>query len=390
MSFNLFLVVVLAGGWAAARLMAGARLPGILGMLLFGLGLGLVAEQQVPELAWSLDPIIKTLALIVILLRAGLAIKRRVLAESGRTAFLLAVIPCTLEALMLMPLLHYLLGFDWLVAGLTAWMLAAVSPAVVVPTMLDLQARKRGEKNQVPTLVMASASVDDVVAITFFGAFLVLATGSGSVTLGLALAPVSIVGGAVLGALTGAVLAWWLSRRGATMRLTEQVIMVLLVSILLVELGDALALASMLAVMALGLVLRERVESLALNIARGLGQLWIPLEILLFVLIGLQVDPTVALETGLWGLGIIVMGLLARTAGVWMVTALDGRFNRHERLFCAAAFVPKATVQAALGAVPLGLGIAGGEVILSLAVLAILTTAPLGLILIRHLGEKLP
>lgn len=390
MSFNLFIVVVLAGGWVAARLMAGARLPGILGMLLFGLGLGLVAEQQVPELAWSLEPFIKTLALIVILLRAGLAIRRQVLAESGRTAFLLAVVPCTLEALMLMPLLHYLLGFDWLVAGLTAWMLAAVSPAVVVPTMLDLQARGRGRKNQVPTLIMASASVDDVVAITFFGAFLVLATGSGNATLGLALAPLSILGGALLGALTGAVLAWWFANRKTPMRTTEQVILVLLLSVLLVELGDALSLASMLAVMALGMVLRERIESTARDIAQGMGQLWIPLEIALFVFIGLQVDPSVALNTGLWGLGILIMGLLARTAGVWMVTALDGRLSRQEQMFCAAAFVPKATVQAALGAVPLAMGVPGGEVILSLAVLAILVTAPLGLVLIRHLGEGLP
>ncbi|WLD57686.1 cation:proton antiporter [Salinispirillum sp. LH 10-3-1] len=397
LSFSLFVALVLAGGWAASRLAQTARLPGILGMLVFGLLWGIFALDAVPPLAWDIEPFIKGLALIIILLRAGLGLRRRVLAKVGRTALLLAVIPCTLEALALMPLLHLIFGLDWLVAGLAAWMLAAVSPAVVVPTMLKLQAEGHGQKNHLPAMVLAGASVDDVIAITFFAAFLVMVSSAGTSPDGLnsalgtlGLVPLSVLGGILLGAAVGLALAWWLQRHYEKIRATDKAMLIVMVSIVVVALGDWLSLASLLAVMTIGIILLERAEPVANEVAVKLAKFWIPAEIALFVFIGLQVNPSVALETGLLGVLVIVGGLLARTLGVLIATGLDARLSWLERWFCAAAYVPKATVQAALGAVPLSLGIAGGEVILSLAVIAILFTAPLGLMLIRHLGPRLP
>lgn len=390
--FSLFVALVLAGGWAAARLALLVRLPGILGMLVFGLLFGVLAIDHIPTLAWDVEPFIKSLALVIILLRAGLGLRRRVLAQVGRTAVLLAIVPCTLEALVLIPLLHVAFGLDWLVAGLAAWMLAAVSPAVVVPTMLSLQAEGRGQKNQIPAMVLAGASVDDVVAITFFAAFLVMVSGGAgnSALASLSLVPISIIGGVVLGTLVGWVMAWWLQRRYRDIRATDKAMLIVMACLVVVAVGDWLSLAALLAVMTIGFVLLERAETVAQEVSVKLAKFWIPAEIALFVYIGLQVDPTVALETGVLGVLVIVGGLLARTLGVLIATGLDRRLTWSERWFCAAAFVPKATVQAALGAVPLALGIAGGEIILSLAVIAILFTAPLGLVLIRHLGPRLP
>lgn len=392
LSFPLFIALVLAGGWLAARVAILLRLPGIVGMLVFGIGYGLVANDAIPTLAWELDPFIKGLALIVILLRAGLGIRRRVLAQVGRTAFLLAWVPCTLEAAALTGLLHVVFGLDWLVAGLAAWMLAAVSPAVIVPSMLDFQARGLGKRNQIPTLVMAGAAVDDVVAITAFAVLLVLLTGTGntSVWTGVALMPLSVLGGLMLGAAAGLTLGWVFHRYRTRIRATDKTLLLVVVCLLLVELGDWLSLASLLAVMTVGFVLLERAEPVAQEVAAKLAKIWIPIELLLFVYIGMQVDLAVALDTGLMGLAVIVGGLAARSLAVWAVTLADRRLSHYERAFCVAAFLPKATVQAALGAVPLALGIPGGDVILSLAVLAVLFTAPLGLILIRHLGPKLP
>lgn len=395
MEIGLFIAIVIGGGWSMARIAQRWRLPGILGMLVFGLLLGGLAKSAVPTLAWDLEPFIKSLALIIILLRAGLAIRRRVLAEVGRTALLLAIIPCTLEALALTFMLQWAFGLDWLVASLAAWMLAAVSPAVIVPTMLALQAEGRGQKNHLPTLIMSSASVDDVIAITLFSAFLVLATGSGtsadlaSSLKGIAWVPVSVLGGILLGALVGGLLALWLQKQYRHIRATDKTLLIVLACLAVVALGDAIALASLLAVMTIGFMVLERAEPVAQEVALKLAKFWIPAEIVLFVYIGMQVDPVVAWQTGLLGLAVLAVGLLARTLGVFIATAFDPRLSWFERSFCAAAFVPKATVQAALGAIPLSAGLAGGSVILSMAVLAILVTAPLGLVLIRHLGARL-
>ena len=394
MGFNLFIIVLLAGGWLGSRIFSALRLPGILGMLLFGIGFGVFAGEGLPQLAWEIEPFVKGVALVIILLRAGLGIQRSSLQQVGKTALLLAFVPCIFEAAALMPLLHYVFDLSWLASAMAAWMLAAVSPAVVVPSMLELQERGAGSRNQVPTMVLAGASVDDVVAITFFSLFLSVHKAGGLAGAGVAgrlgMLPLSIAGGVLLGAVAGFLIAWWFVRHDQHIRATEKFLLLLVFSMLLVEIGDAFALAALLGVMTVGFVLLERAEAIAHKMAKKLAKVWIAAEIVLFVYIGMQLDPSVALDSGLRGLAVIAAGLCARTLGVLLVVAFDRRLVWSERFFCAVAYLPKATVQAALGSVPLAAGVPGGDRILSLAVLAIAFTAPLGLILIRIMGKRLP
>ena len=394
MPFNLFVVLFFVGGWTAGRIAARTGLPSILGMVVYGLGLRFFAYDAIPDLLHDLDPFLKSLALIVILLRAGLGIRKETLMKVGRAALPMAVIPCLAEALVLTFGYHHLFGFPMQVSALGAFMLSAVSPAVVVPSMLDLRERGLGKRNEVPTIVLAGASVDDVVAITFFSLFLMLATGEGASsaadTLGLVLEiPLSIIGGIAGGIILGFALAAWFKRHHERIRATEKTLLLLMVAIVLVEIGHVLHLAALLGVMTVGFILLERAEPVAHELAEKLGKVWVIAEIVLFVLIGLAADMSTAIEAGAKGLLLIFLGLFARSIGVMLATAFDRRLRLKERIFCLLAYLPKATVQAALGAVPLAAGVSGGEVLLSVAVLSIVVTAPLGLILVRIFGPKL-
>jgi solute carrier family 9B (sodium/hydrogen exchanger), member 1/2 len=392
--FNLFVVLFFVGGWTAGRITARIGLPSILGMVLYGIGLRFFAYDAVPALLHDLDPFLKSLALIVILLRAGLGIRKETLMKVGRAALPMAVIPCLAEAAVLTLGYRYIFGLPMLVSALGAFMLAAVSPAVVVPSMLDLKERGFGRKNEVPTIVLAGASVDDVVAITFFSLFLMLLTGGTSTsaadTIGLVLEiPLSIFGGILGGIVVGFALAAWFKHHFERIRATEKTLLLLMVAIVLVQIGDSLHLAALLGVMTVGFILLERAEPVAHELAAKLGKVWVIAEIVLFVLIGLAADLPTAFDAGGRGLLLIACGLIARSFGVIIATAFEMRLTPGERIFCLLAYLPKATVQAALGSVPLASGIPGGEVLLSVAVLSIVVTAPLGLVLVRHFGPKL-
>jgi solute carrier family 9B (sodium/hydrogen exchanger), member 1/2 len=394
MPFNLFIVLFFVGGWGAGKLIQKAALPPILGMVLFGLLIRFSFPSAIPDLIFELDPFLKSLALLVILLRAGLGIRKSTLVKVGRAAVPMAFIPCLMEAAVLTLAWHFLFDLPLLTSALGAFMLSAVSPAVVVPSMLDLKEQGLGAENDVPTIVLAGASVDDVVAITFFSLFLMLATSGASFSISntgssLLSIPLSIAGGIAGGFAVGAILASWFSRHKENIRATEKTLLLLMVAMVLVEIGNALHLAALLGVMTVGFMLLERAEAVAHELAGKLSKVWVIAEIILFVLIGMAVDIPVALEAGARGLLLICFGLAARSIGVWISTAFDPRLNRKERLFCLFAYLPKATVQAALGTVPLAAGIAGGEQLLSVAVLSIIVTAPLGLLLIRGFGPRL-
>lgn len=389
MSLNLVMVLILLGGWFSGRLFHALRLPPVLGMLVCGLLLGLLGDRVWPVGLVELEPFLKTFALVVILLRAGLGVRRRVLNQVGGTALALALIPFLLEAATLTLLLHGLWSFAWPVAALTACMLSAVSPAVVVPAMLDLSEKGYGERNQVPTLVLAGASVDDVAAITLFSLFSRMAVDpSASWTQSLWELPRALVLGIVPGVAVGLLLAWGFRRHRHQVRATEQTLILLMTGLLLVRAGDLLHSAALLGVMTAGFLLLERAEPVARELAAKLARIWIFAEIILFVLIGMRVDPRLALETGPAAAGLLALGLMARSLGVWLATSRSP-LEQRERLFCVLAYLPKATVQAALGGVALSLGLAGGEQILALAVLSILLTAPLGLLAIRFGGPRL-
>ena len=390
---NVLLVLLLLGGWAGGKLFSKIKLPAILGMMIFGIAVGALVRDLAPAVFWDLAPLLRSTALIIILLRAGLGIRKSALAKSSMTAIMLAFIPCALEGAALTGIFHYFWGFDLFTSGLTGFMLAAVSPAVVVPSMLKLMEQGYGKAREVPTTILAGASVDDVIAITLFTVFLNLASGSlaaedfNAARILLSI-PLSIIGAIAAGILLGLLLTLYFRKHFTQIRATEKFMILLAISIMFVEIGTSLHLAALLGVMTIGLVLVEKADEVAHELATKLSKAWVIAEIILFVLIGVMVNVQVALSVGFLGVATIIAGLAARSAGV-SISMLGSSFTRKERLFCIIAYLPKATVQAALGAVPLSMGLDHGETILSLAVLAILITAPLGLLSIRMLGPRL-
>ncbi len=388
MSFSTIFASILLLGWLGGRLAKRAGLPSVLGMLLAGILLGSFLNRNLPSSLVAVEPFLKNFALLVILLRAGLGINRKILKQTGVTAILMAGVPCLIEGTALYFSFRYLFSFPVPIAGMTAFMLAAVSPAVIVPSMLNLKELGYGANKQVPTVILAGASLDDVFAITLFSIFSRMYTeGSGFAYRELIHIPWSIIAGIGIGLALGFLLLM-LFRQIKQIRATEKVIVLLALSLVMVEMGDHIQIASLLGAMTVGYVLFERENAIAKEVASKLSKIWVFAEILLFVLIGLSLNPAFILKAGWKGLLVIIMGLGARSIGVVIATAFS-KLNRREKLFCVFAYLPKATVQAALGTIPLALGVPDGELILAIAVMAICVSAPLGLILINRCGTRL-
>lgn len=391
--FNVIFAFILAGGWLSGVVFKKLNLPPILGMVICGIAFSVFLKPYTPDIIWDISPYLKSFALIVILLRAGLGIKKATLKKVGRVALLMALIPCVMEGAALTFLFHFLFHFSYPVAGLTAFMLAAVSPAVIVPSMLDLKGRSIGKKNEVPTIILAGASVDDVFAITIFSVFLNFAlpqktAASAKILTSILSIPLSITGGVLAGLVTGLLLSYFFKRHYTTIRATEKTLIMLVVSMLLVQVGDTLHFAALLGLMTLGFVMLEKEEKVAHEMSLKLAKIWVFAEIILFVFIGFSLDLSVALQAGFQSLAIIIVGLMFRSLGVFIAT-IGSHLKLRERVFCMIAYIPKATVQAALGGVALSQGIAEGNTILAIAVVSILFTAPLGLIGIRYFSYLL-
>ncbi|MBN2641295.1 MAG: cation:proton antiporter [Victivallales bacterium] len=387
MLINISIVVIAA--LVLSYLCEKIKLPGLLGMLLAGVLLGPSCLGLICPDLMHISAELRNAALIVILIRAGLGISRKTLNKVGASALRMSCIPGLVEGGVVLVVAHFLLNLPWLEAGMLGFIIAAVSPAVVVPQMLDLKERCLGGNKDVPTLVLAGASLDDVFAITVFYVFLNLGTGQkDKIALELLKVPVSIVSGIVIGALIGFALLYMFKK--VHMRDTRKLIVFMIAAILFHGLEHDLKLwvASLLGIMTIGFVMLERNDDLAKRMAQKFNKVWVLAEILLFVLIGAQVDISVVGHAGLIGLVIIAAGLSGRSLGVF-VALIGSGLNRREKLFCVFAYFPKATVQAAIGAIPLSAGIASGNLILAIAVLSIIVTAPLGAILIRTTGEKL-
>ncbi|MBU1105134.1 MAG: cation:proton antiporter [Candidatus Riflebacteria bacterium] len=389
LTVNAVAVIILLGGWAFARIFEKFKLPNVLGMVVFGIICSVTIKDRTPDLLWKIAPFLKSLALIIILLRAGLGLSRKTLRKSGKTTLFMAFVPCLFEGTALTVVFHYLFNFAWPVAGLTAFMLSAVSLAVVVPTMLDLKGRGYGNRNAVPTIALAGASVDNVVAITVFSAFLGMAKGGDiDVLQSIATIPLTIGAGIGVGAVVGFILVFWLEKKYRSIRATEKTLVLLAAGIFLAEVGDMFHVTALLGVMTVGYIVFEKSNQIAHEIAAKLSKIWVFAEIILFVLIGYSVDVNVAMSAGFKGLIAIGTGLIFRSIGVWLATSFSS-LNRRERLFCVIAYLPKATVQAALGGVALANGLAEGQIVLAIAVLSIVITSPIGLFLIRHFSPKL-
>lgn len=386
MALNLAVIVIVCLFLDA--LLRRIRLPGLLGMLLVGILAGpYVWDLLSPELiAVSAD--FRRLALIVILLRAGLKTKASTLVQVGRQALLLACLPALVEGAGVFLVAPPLLGLSPLDAAVLAAILAAVSPAVVVPLMIRFMDEGRGTGKGIPSMLLAASAGDNVFAIVLFGVFAGFYGGGGSWLLQLAGIPVSILLGVLLGAAAG--LFWFAVFRRFPLS-GRKVLLLVGTAILMTALEDHLAgtvpVAGLLAVMTMGFVLLEKSEAEAHRVSDVLGRFWVFAEILLFVLVGAQVNVHVAWQAGLAGSVVVAAGLVFRSLGVRL--ALHGSaLNREERRFTTVAYLPKATVQAAIGAIPLSLGVPGGDVILAVAVLSILLTAPAGAIATLACGNR--
>lgn len=388
MTTSLALMLIL--GMAASALFVKMRLPGLLGMLLLGVLLGpYVLDWLNPDIL-RVSGDLRLLALIIILLRAGLGIKREDLNRVGVTAMKMSCIPGLCEGFTIAFVSIYLLGFSFIEGGILGFIVAAVSPAVVVPPMLNFIDNRIGAKNGVPTLILASASIDDVFAITLFSAFLGLYGGHHvNISLQLLGIPLAIVFGVGLGLIASIVLVRLFTNY--YIRTTKKVLMILGVAIFLTAVEKSLKakveIASLLGVMTIGFILLEKMPEVASKLAGKFNRIWLFAEILLFVLVGAQVNIHVALDAGLTGLLLIAIGLAARSLGVVLSTA-GTPLTTRERFFCVVAYLPKATVQAAIGAIPLSMGVPSGDVILAIAVLSILITAPIGAIGIEFFSKR--
>lgn len=366
-------------------------LPGILGLLLCGALLGPQLFGFISEESMDYAAELRIGALIVILIRAGLGISRETLNAVGLPAALLGVLPALFEGLTVAFGAYLLFGFSVPEAGMLGFILAAVSPAIVVPQMLELKEAGYGEKRHIPTLILASASLDDVVAITLFGLFAGLAAGQGSIGLQLAHMPISILLALCIGAAAG----WLLVKMFVKLHLARmrEALLFMVAAILLTELEnrELIPVASLLGVMAMGFVVLELNRRIANDLSAVYAHIWIAAEVVLFVSLGAALDlqAAAAPETLLMALSLLALGLAARTLGVYLSLAIAGDLDPREKLFCAIAGLPKATVQAAMGTIPLAMGMPMGEVILSIAVISILITAPLGALAIRYAAPRL-
>jgi len=381
------LALIFLAGLAMAALCSLLRLPRIIGMLFTGILLGPYVLGLLDPSILAISADLRQMALIIILIKAGLSLDLGDLRRVGRPAVLMSFLPASFEILAYILFAPMLLGITQLEAAVMGAVLGAVSPAVVVPRMVRLMEEGRGTREGVPQLILAGASCDDVFVIVLFSAFTGMAQG-GSVNLAEFVGiPVSICTGILLGLAVG----WLLCRffdlawnRGLPVRGSMKVLIVLGISFLLVAAEDwlegILPLSGLLAVMAMACALRLwGVSSVTDRLSEKFGKLWIAAEVLLFVLVGAAVDIRYTLQAGAAAVVMILLALCVRAVGVLLALA-GTRLDWKERLFCVIAYLPKATVQAAIGSVPLAMGLPCGALVLSVAVLAILITAPLGAI----------
>jgi NhaP-type Na+/H+ or K+/H+ antiporter len=388
MALSIALIVLL--GLLSDYLFNRIKLPGLLGMLIVGILCGPYVFNIIQPELLKVSADLRMVALIVILLRAGLELRKDTLNRVGKTAIMMSCIPAIFEGAIITLLAPYIFDISYLEAAILGAILAAVSPAVVVPLMLKFIDQKKGVKKGIPTLLLGASSVDDVFVIVIFSILLGMYTGSNpDIWVKLLEIPESIIIGIALGALSG----YMLFRLFETFRLraTKMTIIVVAVSVLLTwveeKLKTKIAASALLGVMTIGFILIEKCEIRAHKISHKLTKIWIFAEILLFVLVGAQVNITVAWKAGLAGAALIVVALIGRSIGTYL-SVMGSDLNFKERLFCVISYIPKATVQAAIGAVPLEAGVKSGDIILAVAVLSILLTAPIGAIGIEKMGNK--
>lgn len=366
-------------GMLLSRAFQKIRLPGLLGMLVTGMILGPYALNMLDGSILGISADLRQIALIIILTRAGLSLDIQDLKKVGRPAVLMCFVPACFEIMGMILLAPRLLGISVLDAAIMGAVVGAVSPAVIVPKMLNLMEKGYGVKKSIPQLILAGASVDDVFVIVLFTAFTGLEQGGTFSPASILSIPVSIGTGIAAGGLAGILLALFFQK--VHIRDSAKVVILLSISFLMIELENRLKgyvpFSGLLAVMSIGIALQKKRYEAAARLSVKYSKLWVAAEVLLFVLVGATVDISYAMKAGAAAVILIFGVLIFRMAGVFFCL-LGTDINRKERLFCMIAYMPKATVQAAIGGVPLAMGLGCGKIVLTVAVLAILITAPLG------------
>ena len=381
------LAFIFLAGLAMAAICEQLGLPRIIGMLVTGIVLGTYVLNLLDPSILGISSELRQMALIIILLKAGLSLNLADLKKVGRPAVMMAFVPASFEILAFFLCAPYVLGVTRLEAAVMGAVLGAVSPAVVVPRMVQLMESGYGTKKSIPQMIMAGASCDDIFVIVLFTTFVRMAQGGSAKVSDFAQIPVSIVLGVVLGAAVGYALARFFETAYAhehCVRNSMKVILVLGMSFLLMAvetwLKGTVPVSGLLAVVSMACMLKAKcVPEVSKRLSEKFGKLWLAAEVILFVLVGAAVDIRYTASAGVNALLMIGIALMFRAAGVCLCMA-GTQLNKKERLFCVIAYLPKATVQAAIGSVPLSLGLPCGQLVLSVAVLAILVTAPLGAI----------
>ncbi|MFP4286059.1 MAG: cation:proton antiporter [Candidatus Izemoplasmataceae bacterium] len=389
MGFSLFLIISV--GLLFYFLATRFKLPGLIGFLATGVILGPYGLNLLDETLLMISGDLRDIALVVILLRAGLGLNLSVIKRIGHRAILLSIIPVLLEGFTLVILTYLLLDFSLVEAGLLGFIIAAVSPAVIVPSMLRLQKEGLGKSRFVPSLILASASMDDIVAITIFSAFVSVYTNQQLILSEFVInVPFSIVLGIIVGVMSGLLLMKLFTK--FHIRDTKKILLLIAFGLFIIQgsnwLKDTVSFSGLLAIMVIGIVMVEKKAVLASRLAIKFDKIWVLFELILFVLVGALVNIQIAFDSGLIGLIIISLGLMARLLGVY-ISLIKSVYLLKEKYFIMMSFIPKATVQAALGSVPLMLGVPNGDYILALSVLSIIFTAPLGALLIQYFQKKL-
>lgn len=389
-SLALSLAIIIILGLVFAKGFEKIKIPGFFGMLTLGILIGPYGLNFISNGLINISPDIRIIALIIILLRAGFGINKSSIHNVGLSVVKMSFIPSLLEGLTIMVAGHFLLGIPLLESAMLGFIVAAVSPAVIVPQMLSFIDKKIGTSKGIPNLILASAALDDVIVIAIFSAIMGIYGGSQISIAGELLSiPISIILGALIGAALGFITLFIFKK--FNIHNTEKALLVLAFAIILKNIGDfsqsVIPLAGLVGVMVLSFLIMDRRSDLGVPLSKTFNKIWIFAEILVFVLVGAQVNLILVLNYALIGIVILLIGLTARSAGVYL-SLMGTNFNSKEKIFCVVSFIPKATVQATIGAIPLAAGVASGDLILALAVLSILITSPLGAMAVRYVGDS--
>lgn len=382
-SISIIFILGLTAGFLCKKL----TLPPLIGYLLLGILIGPYSLNLIDSTTLNISSDIRRLALVVILTRAGLSLSISDLKQVGKPAVFMSFVPAVFEILGMTFISTKLLGLSIVEGLILGSCVAAVSPAVIVPSMLKIMESGYGSKKKIAQLIMAGASIDDIFVIVLFTSFLGVGEGGVFVASSLAEIPLSILLGFLLGVATGLVFTKIVSKF-ANIDMTKLIMVYISICTVFLIIEDYSVVSGLISIMTMGIVVNTKEKKLAETMATSFKSLWTLGELLLFVLVGATVNISYSLSLGMVSVAVICFAVFFRMFGVFAILSCTN-FTFNEKLFCMIAYSPKATVQAAIGGLPLALGLSCGDIVLTISVVSILLTAPVGAFVIEHTYKKL-